>query len=204
MKIQTSRKKRPLDRSSNPMRDARLIIIATEGRKTEEQYFRLFRSRRVQIIVLPTGKDNRSSPLDVLERLDKINEEMELDSHDELWLMIDVDRWPTKNLKKVTKSAFSKKYSLAISNPCFEVWLLCHFQSLPSNAKNCDIINNNLRKTLGGSYNKNNLEINAYKGKVTTAIKHAKSADDNPQARWPSCVGSHVYKVVELIQSLQL
>ena len=73
MKIQTSRKKRPLDRSSNPMRDARLIIIATEGRKTEEQYFRLFRSRRVQIIVLPTGKDNRSSPLDVLERLDKIS-----------------------------------------------------------------------------------------------------------------------------------
>jgi len=39
--VQTSRKSRPLDRSLEHRRDTRLVIIAAEGRETEQQYFAL-------------------------------------------------------------------------------------------------------------------------------------------------------------------
>lgn len=40
----TTRRKRPLDRRTRPEphRDARLFVIATEGEKTEKQYFSMF------------------------------------------------------------------------------------------------------------------------------------------------------------------
>jgi len=39
------RKKRPIEREVGVLRDARLIIIATEGEKTEKQYFSIFRPK---------------------------------------------------------------------------------------------------------------------------------------------------------------
>ena len=66
----TSRRKRPLDRDVPHLRDTRLIIIASEGEKTEKQYFEsgLFGNRRVQVKVLET-QDGRSAPNWVLARL---------------------------------------------------------------------------------------------------------------------------------------
>lgn len=197
--LQTSRKKRPLDRSTEPVRDARLIIIATEGRKTEKQYFDHFRSRRVQVKVLPTDKNNHSSPQHVLERLESFEKSYDIAADDELWLMIDRDRWPEVNLKQVAKSALEKKYKLAVSNPCFEVWLLCHFQPLPPAAKNCDTIKTVLKTVLGGSYNKSRLDVSIFKDKVSVACHMARTADINPNFRWPKTVGTHVYKVVDSI-----
>ena len=45
----TSRRKRPLDHAIPHQRDTRLIIIATEGEKTERQYFSMFRNVRVRV-----------------------------------------------------------------------------------------------------------------------------------------------------------
>ena len=85
----THRKKRPIDRNLEVVGDTRLLIIATEGRKTEKQQFR---NRRVQVKVIPTGEDNKSSPEYILRRLKYFRQEYDLKPNDELWLMIDVDR----------------------------------------------------------------------------------------------------------------
>lgn len=203
--IKTSRKERPLDRSVSPVRDARLIIIATEGRLTEKQYFTLFCSRRVQIKTLPTSDDGHSSPQHVLDRLNAFKDEYNFGHNDEFWLMVDVDRWGDKKLAEVTQEALGKGYKLSISNPCFEVWLLCHFQK-PSSAEiqNCDGITGVLRTALGGSYNKSNLNVASFSDRISVAIENAKTSDPDldPSARWPSDIGTHVYKVVDLIRSL--
>lgn len=201
--VQTSRKKRPLDREIPHLRDTRLIVIATEGRETEKSYFNLFRSRRVQVKVLPTGEDNCSSPKHVLERLQSFKEEHDLLANDTLWLMVDVDRWKERNLSEVAKRAYQQEFKLAISNPCFEVWLLCHFQSPPSNVKKCKEIEIILCKVLNGSYNKSRLKTDIFANKIPKAIQIAKECDQTPNARWPTAVGTHVYKVAEEIQALE-
>lgn len=76
----TSRRKRPIDRRSKPVphRDARLFIIATEGRKTERQYFSMFGNRRCQVHVI-TNKDNKSAPAYILDQLKVFKRDKEKD-----------------------------------------------------------------------------------------------------------------------------
>ncbi len=184
----TQRKKRPIDRRVESLRDTRLLIIATEGRITEKHYFAQFHNQRVQVKVIPTGEDNKSSPEYVLERLKHFRQEHELEIDDELWLMIDVDRWQEKKLKKVTKEAKDCGFQLAISNPCFETWLLCHY-ILPSvTAASCQKITEQLEKELkqvhNSGYNKANLKTEVFKPYIEQALQNAKQLDNDPKVRW--------------------
>ncbi|MBF0263500.1 MAG: RloB domain-containing protein [Magnetococcales bacterium] len=94
-------------------------------------------------------------------------------------------------------------FNLAVSNPCFEVWLLCHFQPPPMQFSKCIEFENELKGGAGGSYNKSNLNIALFKGKVTKACQNAKAADIHPEDRWPQTVGTHVYRVVESIARIE-
>ena len=195
----TSRKKRPLDLNVPYQRDTRLIVIAAEGRETEKQYFAQFGDKRVHVKVLATGEDNKSAPEHVLMRLTSFRDEYQIGGEDELWLMVDVDRW---NLANIAQEAVQKGYQLAISNPCFEVWLLCHFQDPPPIASACQPIEEALRMALGGSYSKSNLTLSQFADKLDSAMQRAENLDANPKDRWPQTVGSHVYRVVHSIRGL--
>ncbi|SEH08670.1 RloB family protein [Candidatus Venteria ishoeyi] len=191
----TSRKPRPLDKKTH-FRNPRLVIIAAEGKKTEKQYFQLFQDSRIQVKVLATGEDNLSAPEYVLERLQQFRDEYELAADDELWLMLDVDRWGSKKLKAIAQESKQAGFGLAISNPCFEVWLLCHLQIPPNNMEKCCDVATVLRQASGGSYNKSNLDCAFYADKIHQALQTAKNHDPDPQARWPNDVGTHVYRLV--------
>ncbi|XDD50937.1 RloB family protein [Leptospira sp. WS92.C1] len=200
----TSRKKRPLKREVLPLRDANLIIIACEGQKTEKQYFNseIFHSSRLQVIVLET-KDGYSAPKHILERLREYKNSHKLEASDQLWLMIDVDRWPNEQISEVCSEALKmKNTSLAVSNPCFEIWLYLHFETLKQtvNSQDIEIL---LRSKMGGSYNKSNLAIEHFKDSINEAVRRSKELDKNTaSARWPENPGTHVYKVVEEIQKI--
>lgn len=197
----TSRKKRSLNRDSTYHRDTRLLVIATEGRLTEKAYFDQFRERRVQVEILPMGEDNQSSPQHVLERLNGYCGEYQIGEGDELWLMIDVDRWGDKILSAIASEAFQHGYRLAVSNPCFEVWLLCHYQKPPCKADKCQNIKDLLKETILG-YDSAKLRLSDFEGKIDMAIKIADALDVNPDHRWPHAVGTHVHKVVKSIRGL--
>lgn len=118
------------------VRDASLFVIATEGEKTEAQYFSIFNSERVRVEILPTGPDGRSAPKHVLERLVKFQDQHALEAMDELWLVVDVDRQRPQFLDEVTRDAQAGGYRVAVSHPCFELWLLLHFRDAdPSDAE---------------------------------------------------------------------
>lgn len=199
----TSRRRRPLNRTVDHLRDTRLIIIATEGRITEAQYFReLFTDLRVQVYILSTDEDNRSAPQYVLDRLNDYAEQHQIGGDDELWLMVDKDRWPEKRLASVTREAKQRGYGLAISNPCFEIWLLCHLMDPSQHLINdCGGMEALLRQTLGG-YNKTRINIENFRGNIQIAIHRARSQDPNPNSRWPHSIGTHVYRVISSILAL--
>ncbi len=187
-----------LDRQYNN-RDARLFIIATEGRDTEKQYFQgMFHDSRIKIEILSTGEDDKSAPKYVLERLHSFKQKYDLTSEDSLWLMFDVERWGEKNISDICRQARQKQYQLAISNPCFEVWLYLHFNHTDSRDIKCQEYEKKLRTYLG-NYNKTNLNLDVYKNHIAEAVKRAKTLHPNSQQNWPPTPGSHVYRVVEII-----
>ncbi len=149
-----------LDRQHD-RRDAKLFIIATEGEATEKQYFGLFQSTKIKVEVLATGDDHKSAPQYVLARLNDFNAKYDLNDDDMLWLVFDVDRWTSQNLSSVCREAKQKNYYLAISNPCFEVWLCLHFSDLESQDKSCQDFKTRL-KVLLGSYNSSKLDLSLY------------------------------------------
>ncbi len=185
-----------IDRSYNT-RDAQLFIIATEG-KTEKPYFEIFQDSRIKVEVLPTGEDNKSAPEYVIERLNEFAQQYDFGEEDTLWLVVDVDRWGAKKLSSVCRQAKQKKYRLAISNPCFEVWLCLHLEDLDPNNTTCQAFEKRLRLILG-SYNKSNLDTTPYVEHIPDAIQRAKQLHPKANQNWPPTPGSHIYRVVEMI-----
>ena len=187
-------------------RDSSLIVIAAEGAVTEVQYFENFvtkehfYSSRVRVEVVKRDDPTHSSPLHVLESLDKIITDFELNDGDELWLLIDKDRWTPAQFAEVSTKCNAKNINMSVSNPCFELWLLLHFREISSQL---DLFNTSDKitaelKSILGSYNKT-IKFEKFKDYVYSAISNSKIIDSNPADRWPQKTGTHVYKLAESI-----
>jgi hypothetical protein len=190
-------RKKLLDREYKD-RDARLFVIATEGRETEKQYFSMFDSSRLKVEVLPTGDNNKSAPEYVIERLNEFKQKYNLNTDDRLWIVFDVDRWGEEKISQICRQAKQKEYGLAVSNPCFEVWLWLHIDDLDPKDRTCKNFEDKLRAKIG-SYNKSNLNLDLFKSHIKEAIARAKSLHRDPKQNWTPTIGSHVYRVVEML-----
>lgn len=173
-----------------------------EGEKTEEQYFSLFRSTRVRVEILPAGPEGLSAPKQVLERLVKFEDQFDLGGDDEKWLVLDVDRQRGQFLDEVTQVARESGYGLAISNPCFELWLLLHFQDAPLADADCAAMIECLRPHVGG-HNKARIKLEPYTpARMAEAAARARALEGGPDTRWPAPPGTHVFRVVERLLRL--
>jgi hypothetical protein len=203
-------------RSGN--RDAKLIIIVAEGSNTEKKYFDdlvdAYAALNIHVEVL-NRIDAGPDPKTVLKALDHFREQYSLRSgYDELWLVIDVDRWPKKQLSEAGSLCAQKKYGYAVSNPCFEMWLLLHLKSLDEYLeKDLQEFRDNKRPNsrhartrlelelvnLLGSYSKRNPDTSKFLKNVNTAIERAKALDKHPEQRWVNDLGTRVYLIAETI-----
>lgn len=112
---------RPRARRSG-VRDAKLVVIAAEGQKTEKVYFDdlayTFHNPRIHV--------------EVLERLNSFRRQYKLrPDYDQLWLVLDVDRWGERKLLMLLGS-YNK------SAPDTSVFLP-HVQLAIGRAKNLDL-----------------------------------------------------------------
>lgn len=170
-------------KSSKPFRDASLCFIACEGSKTEAQYFSFsfLQHSRVKLVVIPS-ENGCSAPVYVLDGLKKVVKNYDLQDGDSLWLVIDRDRWHyTTQIKEVShKSIQRQPISLAVSSPCFELWLYLHVAEMPSEPilESEDMIAK-IREKLG-SYHKSKLQEDDYRERVQIAINRSEQ----------SCIGS--------------
>lgn len=156
------RSPRPLSRDPGSFRDDRLFIIACDDRYAPKQYFDFFRLSRVQIYVVPTV-DGTSNAADVLARLLKINH----DPDDELWMLLDVDHCDRAEHVRAFAGAIAearrKGINVAVSKPCFELWLLLHYidETSLDGIRNARDVEAALRKAIG-EYDKTNLKREHY------------------------------------------
>ena len=122
---------RPLGRAS-PGDAPRRIAVFTEGKKTEPGYlshwYRAHRDRVLVVISCGLG-----APMTVVDRAveKKRYEAKEARrgrgrASDEYWCVIDVDQHP--NLGPAVEKAIANGISVAVSNPCVELWFILHFQ----------------------------------------------------------------------------
>ncbi|MCY3915675.1 MAG: RloB family protein [Chloroflexi bacterium] len=196
-------------------RDIRkLFVIVSEGTKTEKTYFDdLAADERFNhpSVHVETIQPEDSSPDHVLARLTEFNNEYELRVDDELWLVIDRDRWKVPMLQRVTQQAIQKGFCVADSNPAFELWLLLHHRSLDdytceelteleANGKSGSRTRLELELiSVVGSYNKSRLKTSCYLPNVDDAIANARESDINESERWLNQIGSRVYLLAERI-----
>lgn len=89
-------------------------------------------------------------------------------------------------------------FRLAISNPCFELWLLLHVADAPAVAGRCDGVEAELRRKLGG-YSKTNIPTARLMPGVDEAITRARTLDT--AGRWPQRTGTGVFRLVEAIRN---
>ncbi|WP_027452675.1 RloB family protein [Segatella albensis] len=203
-------------------RDARLIVIASEGKDTEQIYFKAlakeYTNPRVHVHILERSEDeqNSSSPEYVLKQLNNYKSLYELEADDELWLVVDKDRWTDAMLSRVaTECTQEVSMHMALSNPCFELWLLLHLEDASSltpkeqkqwmenrrKSRNTDpFLKVRLRQKMG-SYHESAYDAPALIAHVEEAIVRAKALDKNPTDRWPQTLGTRVYLLVESVMN---
>ena len=198
------RKKRPLIRTTGTLRDARLIVVATEGEKTEESYLKSLEGFRVKIRVL-NCTDGKSAPEYVLQRMEDFCREYQIGGDDQLWLALDVDRWGDKKLSGIASECGRKNIFLAISNPCFEIWLAFHLEDDPliylNSESKCSDVVQFIREKLGSYSKAGPLPEEIFSG-IERAIERAKQNSKSSQ-RWPGpALGSDVFKLIQEIRAL--
>ena len=206
----------PLIRQGGHIDAEKLFILSYEGTVTEKKYFQDFRASKyfnnsgvIEIVPLKRPKDKGSDPFSVKKLLKEAKKEYGFKDTDEFWLIVDRDDWESIHKlsfeQLVIECKNENNFYLAMSNPCFEIWLVLHLKNLTEfseeekaliydNAKtgNKNYIDILLGQLQGGDrgYNKRpNPKI--YLSLTKVALKRAKALD-NLEEDYPKSIGTHI------------
>lgn len=190
------------------VRDYKLFAISCEGRRREPDYFKIFQhlSNKIKVDVIQDYVNddemlqkhkNDSAPKWVLDRALRYIEKNDLKSEDDLWFVIDKDRWSDVQLRELFEYCNNyPNWNLVISNPCFEVWL--YFHKKPnitlSTSNNCSEFKTEISKFTKEGYNAHKYLLN-----IKDAVNNAKAKDSDPNHFLPKSKETKVYKLGEAI-----
>lgn len=194
-------KARPLARGAGTLRDDRLFLVACDDTYAPKQYFSFLRLSRVQIHVVETD-DTKSAAVYVLERLKKFS----VEDDDERWMVLDTDHCVEPNhfpsFNKALTEARQAGIKIALSKPCFELWLLLHHldEGAVTALANAAKTEARLREVLG-EYNKCNLKSEHYPlASIASAITRAERLDAQVQGgNRPAENTTRVYQLLKAI-----
>lgn len=151
-------------------------MVFCEGEASEPDYLngiKRLESVRANTAVLIEIDPNHGVPLTLVRRA---VERLESDSEvDECWCVFDVEAPLEKrhpNLQKAVSIATAKGIRLAISNPCFELWLILHHAPQTRYLTTSEAESRSRR--LDGRAGKR-IDAGAYVPKRATAVQRAKA-----------------------------
>lgn len=156
-------------------RDAFYFIIICEGQNRKPDYFRFFDGISSRVKIVPVESSEGSAPIKLIKSA--IEKEKELDAYserDQLWFVIDTDRWREQLHEIREECKGHSHWNVAQSNPCFEVWLYFHTKAnLPElqNIAQCNNWKPLLPNVIKGGFNSNHHPI-----AIETAITNSKSS----------------------------
>jgi hypothetical protein len=163
----------------------------------------------VIVAVLPSA-GGFSNPASVVQRLFEYARDYQLNAEDQLWALLDTDHWiepnHTKGLLESLSDARQRGVRVAMSNPCFDLWLLLHHEEVKRGTifSDCAAVGMRIRE-IKGEFNKTNLKIEHYpSAQVIVAMTRARALEEKPNDAgadfWPSASGTRVYLLINELQ----
>ena len=194
-----------------PVKDpATIIIVFTEGEKTEPQYLEMFKTIHVQPFAKGPDFDLKiisgvGVPMTVVDRAVQELQKWRPFSREEdsVWAMFDRDEHP--KFEEAKNKARSKGVHLAVSNPCFEIWGIYHYRDWqgPMERHQCQNALEQLCPSYDKRCGKTFIDKDVIKEKYYNAIERAKKSlnsreeEGDPEGN-PS---TSVYCLIEAILS---
>ncbi len=204
--MKQSRKSRA-SRRTGPQRRRRVIRVLTEGKVTEPSYLAIWaRSNRdkVRINFGPTGM----APLQMVEKAydyERANRRSRSGSpnpdFDEIWCVFDVDQHA--NVPQALNKARQNGIRVALSNPCFELWLVLHFEDQTAHIEARDVQERAKQLGIldGKQLHESNVDalLNGYDDarQRATKLNERHKGNDSPCWENPS---TSVWKLIDLLR----
>lgn len=203
------RKPISVGRAARKQRDDRFFLVATEDTTAPEEYFAHLRFHRAKVIPFPTEpRTGHSSPRHVVDRLKYalgVNRAKIRDG-DEFWVLIDCDHHfepgHIAGSLEALRDARKAGIQIAISNPCFCVWLLLHHREITSEdgLSNCEEVERALGTAVPG-YGRKGVKAGEFpQANVAIAIQRARILEkrfDDAEQLWPKGIGTQIYRLLE-------
>ena len=184
----------------------RFVFISAEGKnKTETSYFRHFSGRSVRFKFV---SGNNTDPLKMSKDLIKKMRDDGFDAEigDLAYCLVDGDNYPYKDqqIEQADILAHKHGFKLILSNPCFEVWYICHFSCSTKQYASSKEAVEELKKHYP-DYSKSSVELRGFPlEKLSTAVENARKLEewnDKQPGRKRHTISylpsTEVYKVIE-------
>ena len=171
----------------------KLVLFAAEGHNATETLYLRDLISDTDGLTLRKAYGNETDPVGMVKNLIASKEAFGFDSDygDLAFCFIDLDcnRNKEQQIRKAAELAADKDIYLIVSNPCFELWYICHFTSSPKNyteskdllkdmpkyIKTC-LSQKGKRLSKGNGGNKQCAPSKPFSGPRTINIWHCKSA----------------------------
>ncbi|MCX4846885.1 RloB family protein [Streptomyces sp. NBC_00893] len=186
-----------ISKSKNRRIEHTKILITAEGVNTEPQYFEKFsaliKAKAVRVVsVKPVGVGR--DPLSVVNEAKRLRdlEGKNGDPFDAVWCVVDVDEHAS--LERACIEAGRAGIEVAVSSPCFEIWLLWHFENRTAWV-NASTLSKLLRKNgFSGKDMPNGFPYEAYRKAMDNASRcekvKMKHAPPNPHSSVPDLISA--------------
>jgi hypothetical protein len=176
-----------------PYREERSqVLIVCGGKVTEPAYFTGLKSHRRNPAISVTVKDKGTSPEGVVRHAVKLRESR---GYDEVWCVVDVDQF---DLDGAVRLARQETVNLAVSNPCFEYWLLLHFEACTTPLSSYSEVAAKLTKHLP-RYSKAALKFRDFADGVDLAVGRARKSCPEPHTELRRNPATGVWRLVEAV-----
>ncbi|MFD0559272.1 RloB-like protein [Stackebrandtia endophytica] len=183
-------------RSRQPTRlTHRRLLVVCGGQVTEPQYFQGLRdfvgNRGVHVKVVIEDR----SPHYIVK---KAAESLKTDDFDQVWCVFDVDDF---DCTAALTEARRRGVNIAMSHPCFDLWLLLHFEDCLTHVDGYQAIKPRLRRHIpdyGTSKSGKSVDFAMYRDRISHALRRAKDLDQNHE-RPHANPSTGVWRLVESI-----
>ena len=186
-------RREPPTRRRSPAATTHTILVYCGGARTEPDYFEGIRQvfRRASLTV--KIKQRGVAPAQ-LARLAAETRDRRPGVYDEVWCVVDVDEF---DVPAAVAEARRVEVNLAVSNPCFELWLLLHHADCTAHCDGYSDVAARLIKHVP-AYAKTRLDFRAHQPGLADAVTRPKRLDPSGR-RHDLNPSTNVWQLVERI-----
>ncbi|MFH8614780.1 RloB family protein [Streptomyces sp. NPDC017979] len=189
------RRGKPLRRAVSSRSEQRRFLIYCEGECTENHYFKGLKHELKSLPVTICIGSGHGEPLSLVRSAIKHKERAAQSAadrrtpYDEVWCVVDVEApRPHPSLDQAVRLARQAGVSVALSNPCFELWLLLHLKDVRGYQTSASV-QNLLEKTAGCGYTTQRKHLDYAKLRGSDGGRHAKAKERAEKLRRGSDIG---------------